>query len=179
MRTTIAFVTFAACAMSIAAAAEIPKTAAPMTFSQWRDQAAKHWKTAGEYTIAIAEQMPAESYGFKPVPAEMSFAEQMVHICGANNIFFSMLTGQKPPADKPATMDKDDVLKFLKATFDWSNAQFASLTADQVTKIYHSEGQDMSGADLLELASNHTTHHRGQCIVYLRLKGITPTDYQF
>jgi len=28
--------------------------------------------------LAIAEQMPAESYGFKPVPEQMSFAEQLV-----------------------------------------------------------------------------------------------------
>jgi len=30
-----------------------------------------------------------------------------------------------------------------------------------------------------KLAVDHTAHHRGQCIVYLRMKGIKPTDYQF
>jgi uncharacterized damage-inducible protein DinB len=37
----------------------------------------------------------------------------------------------------------------------------------------------MSGHEVLMLAWDHTTHHRGQLIVYLRLKGIKPTDYKF
>lgn len=143
------------------------------------DVFAKHWKTAGDYTVAIAEQMPAESYGFKPVPEEMSFAEQLVHIAQANNYFFSMLSGDKAPLEKPAVLDKDTVVKFVRASFDWSNAELGKLTEDAIQKSYKMEGQSMSGHEVLMLAWNHTTHHRGQLIVYLRLKGIKPTDYKF
>ncbi len=80
------------------------------------DVFAKHWKTAGDYTVAIAEQMPAESYGFKPVPEEMSFAEQLVHIAQANGYFFSAVTGDKLPLEKPATLDKASVMKYLRAS---------------------------------------------------------------
>jgi len=143
------------------------------------DVFANHWKTAGDYTVAIAEQMPAESYGFEPVPEEMSFAEQLVHIVGANNYFFSALTGDKAPLDKPAGLDKDNVVKFVRASFDWANAELAKVTEEQIQKSYKMEGQSMSGHEMLMLAWNHTTHHRGQLIVYLRLKGIKPTDYKF
>ncbi len=170
MRAFVVTVLSAAFAM-FALAAEMPKTNHAADF-------AKHWKTAGDYTIAIAEQMPAESYSFKPVPEEMSFAEQMVHICNANGYFLKTLTGDTPP-EKPSAMDKDTVLKFMRASFDWTNTELAKVTPDQMMKSYKMEGQDMSGIDVLELASNHTTHHRGQCIVYLRLKGIKPTDYRF
>jgi uncharacterized damage-inducible protein DinB len=139
---------------------------------------AAHWKTAGDYTIAIAEQMPAEFYSFKPVPEEMSFAEQLLHIAKANTYFLSTLTGDKF-ADPPATFDKDSVLKYLRASFDWSNAEIAKLTPEEMQKSYPLEGQSMSGHEVLMLAWNHTTHHRGQLIVYLRLKGIKPTDYRF
>src|SRR5581483_11876592 len=79
-------ITLACAALAMSAfAAEVP--------ANHSDIFAKHWKTAGEYTVAIADQMPAEAYGFKPVPEEMSFAEQLVHIAQANAYFFSAVSG--------------------------------------------------------------------------------------
>src|ERR1022692_3809414 len=37
-----------------------------------------HWKTSKKYLLALAEQMPADGYAFKPNPAEMSFGEQAI-----------------------------------------------------------------------------------------------------
>ena len=34
----------------------------------------QNWKTSKEFTIAVAEAMPEEFYGYKANPAEMSFA---------------------------------------------------------------------------------------------------------
>jgi uncharacterized damage-inducible protein DinB len=41
------------------------------------------------------------------------------------------------------------------------------------------EGGKMGGFEVLLLATDHAAHHRGQCIVYLRAKGIKPVDYNF
>jgi len=123
--------------------------------------------------------MPAESYGFKPVPEEMSFAEQLLHIAEANTYFFSTVTGDKFAEAKPTSLDKDSVLKYVRDSFDWTNAELAKVTPDEIRKSYPLEGQQMSGHEVLMLAWDHTTHHRGQLIVYLRLKGIKPTDYKF
>jgi hypothetical protein len=38
---------------------------------------AKHWQISKEFTLAVAEAMPAESYDFKPNPEEMGFGELM------------------------------------------------------------------------------------------------------
>src|SRR5580704_14695140 len=74
---------------------------------------AGHWKTSKKYMIALAEQMPAADYSFKPNAAEMSFGEQMAHIAGANSFFFATLSGQKDPIAKPANFEKATVLKML------------------------------------------------------------------
>ena len=37
----------------------------------------------------------------------------------------------------------------------------------------------MTGAEMIMLAFDHTTHHRSACEMYLRAKNITPTDYRF
>ena len=49
-----------------------------------KDALVKHWKTSGEFTLAVAEAMPAESYNFRPNPDEMSFGQVMAHIAVAN-----------------------------------------------------------------------------------------------
>src|SRR5215831_9520465 len=36
---------------------------------------AKHWQVAKEFTLAVAEAMPAEGYDFKPNPDELSFGQ--------------------------------------------------------------------------------------------------------
>ena len=138
-----------------------------------------HWKTAAAYTVAIADQMPADNYGFKPVPEEMSFAEQLVHIARANAYFFGTLTGDKFTEAPPKELTKENVTKFVGDSFEWTTAELAKITPEQMQKTYPLEGQQMSGHEVLMLAWDHTTHHRGQLIVYLRLKGIKPTDYKF
>src|ERR1700721_963794 len=82
-------------------------------------QLTDHWKTSRKYLIALAEQMPAEAYAFKPNPDEMSFGHQMAHIAAANTYYFSTLTGQKNPIVKPTDFEKANVLKLLNTSYDF------------------------------------------------------------
>ena len=138
-----------------------------------------HWKTSKKYMLALAEQMPADGYAFKPNPAEMSFGEQMAHIAGSNAFFFATLSGQKNPIAKPANFEKATVLKMLNDSYDFSIAALAGLKHESMFQTFDAEGGKMTGMELLLLAGDHTAHHRGQCIVYLRAKNIKPVDYQF
>jgi uncharacterized damage-inducible protein DinB len=143
-------------------------------------QLTDHWKTSKKYLIALAEQMPAEAYSYKPNPAEMSFGQQMAHIAGANSFFFATLSGQKDPIAKPTEFDKANVLKLLNTSYDFVIAAVGKLDHERMLQSFDSpEGGKMTGMELYMLAVDHTAHHRGQCIVYLRTKGIKPADYQF
>jgi uncharacterized damage-inducible protein DinB len=138
-----------------------------------------HWKTSKKYVIALAEQMPAEDYSFKPNAAEMSFGEQMAHIAGANSFFFAALSGKKDPIEKPTKFDKESVLKLLNTSYDFVIASLGDLTPERMHATVDSPAGKMSGFELLLLATDHTAHHRGQCIVYLRSKNIKPVDFEF
>ncbi|MGE5645211.1 MAG: DinB family protein [Acidobacteriota bacterium] len=140
---------------------------------------AKHWKTSKEYTIAVAEKMPEQGYDFRPNAAQMTFAQQLVHIAEANGFFISTLTGAKSPVAKPEKLDKASVIKMLNDSFDWDIKSIEGLTPEQLSKQVKLEGGMMSGLEAILLAMDHTTHHRGQCIVYLRARDIAPPDYQF
>jgi uncharacterized damage-inducible protein DinB len=138
-----------------------------------------HWKTSKKYMLALAEQMPAEDYSFKPNPAEMSFGEQLAHIAGANSFFFATLSGQKDPIAKPTKFDKASVLKMLNDSYDFCIAALAGMEPERLHQTFDSPHGKLMGMELLLLATDHTAHHRGQLIVYLRSKNIKPVDYQF
>ncbi len=138
-----------------------------------------HLKKSQAFTVKVAEQMPEADYGFKLTPAQMSFAEQMAHIANSNYYFYATLAGEKFGDPKPASLSKAEVIAFLNKSFAYAESVLSKTTAEQLTKMYKAEGGQMSGLELVMLAFDHTTHHRAQTEMYLRAKGITPTEYTF
>ena len=47
-----------------------------------KDALSKHWKVSTDFTISVAKLMPEASYGFKPVPEELSFAQVLIQVIG-------------------------------------------------------------------------------------------------
>ena len=145
------------------------------------------WKISRQFTLDVANAMPAEFYSFKPNPEEMSFGEQMVHIAGANVFRFHEITGlaapfKFDPAHPPAS-DKQSVMKMLAQSFDYVLATLPQITPEQLKRTWHIaswQGRtDPEGRAMILNMFVHTAHHRAQCEVYLRLKGIKPPNYRF
>jgi hypothetical protein len=63
-----------------------------------KDILVKHWKTSGDFTIAVANAMPADGYTFRPTPEEMSFGELMAHIAALDRNACANASGLTPPA---------------------------------------------------------------------------------
>ena len=139
----------------------------------------KHLKTSRDFTVKVADQMPASDYSFKLTPPQMSFAEQLVHLSQGLTYFLAAFSGEKPNPGKPKAMNKDDVIAFVKTSFDNAIETVSKLTPEQISKTYKSDEGTMTGADLLLGMLDHTTHHRASAEMYLRAKGITPAEYQF
>ncbi len=144
-----------------------------------REMIAKHWKTTGEFTIAVADAMPADAWNFKPNPAEMSFGALMAHFVGYNNSNVAAVTGTKGPETPKTTEDKAVMMEFLKASAAYWDKALGAVTVEQLDKMSGRQGREMSGRERLWAAFTHTAHHRGQAEVYLRVKDITPPGYRF
>jgi len=139
----------------------------------------KHWQISKEFTLAVAEAMPAENYDFKPNPEEMSFGELMSHIAQSNSEAFADVADIEP-LPVPTGHDKKTVIKFLTDSFDWCAKQFASMTPAQFDRMLNiGEGRLATGIEVLCWAFTDTAHHRGQAEVYLRVKNIKPPRYVF
>lgn len=139
----------------------------------------KHWNNAKELAVAVANAMPEGDYSFKPVSAEMSFGEQMMHITGANYSYCSFLGGSKSPYARPKDAAKEEIVKQLGESFDYCTKVFDGITDAQLDKTLGTGDRAVDGREVMLGAMVHMAHHRGQSEVYLRLKGITPPEYKW
>jgi uncharacterized damage-inducible protein DinB len=155
---------------------------APAARGAFLDSFQKHWNTAKELAMAVADAMPAESYDFKPVPAEMSFGEQIIHIAEANYFYCAYITDAKSPYPEPqkdAKIEKAGAIKDLGASFDYCGKIFDGLDETKLSQMHTSGKRNSSTIETMMGAMVHMAHHRGQTEVYLRLKGITPPPYKW
>ncbi len=154
-----------------------------------QDALVKHWKTSGEFTIAVAKAMPAESYDFRPNPEEMSFGQLMVHIASADLNACTNASGLTKPAVPPKIaefakdpklgVDRETAISFLTDSFEFCNKAVAGMSADRMNTVVGPPARNLTGFEWLWAYFTHTAHHRGQAEVYLRTKGIKPPDYKF
>ena len=159
--------------------------AAPVLAADDGAMFAKHWQTSKEFTLAVADAMPATDYNFKPNEAEMSFGKVMAHIAMVNNRTFATVSGLKAPEtpekiaaaykDPKGVFDKEGTVQFLRDSFDFCTKALAEITPEKVDALT----TPLSGRERLWACFTHTAHHRGRAEVYLRIKNIKPPDYRF
>lgn len=139
----------------------------------------KHVQTSRDFTIEVAKQMPADQYGFKLTPEQMSFAEQMVHIANANGFFFGKMTGQKGPAADPKSATKESTIAALQISYDFALAEMGKMKDARLSEMVDTGDGKMTMMEGIMLLLDHSTNHRASAEMYLRVKGIKPTEYRF
>jgi uncharacterized damage-inducible protein DinB len=139
------------------------------------------WERATAYTLEVARAMPASEYGFRPCPEEMTFGQQLDHM--AQNM--TWLAGDYLAAAKfshPLAAKKDrtpqETLTLLTAALAYAREAIAATKSEQLGEKKPFFAGPMSKRQIIALMHDHQTHHRGQLVVYLRLKGIKPPQYR-
>ncbi len=138
------------------------------------------WKRSQEYTLTIFNQMPEEHLNFKPTPEMFSFRMQFVHCMIYTTAQLASRVGVKDPYETAQGWNqrsKADVATELTRFYDWVQQTVSALKPEQLSKMEDFVGEAITGRQLCYALENHIIHHRGQGIVYLRLKGITPEGY--
>jgi uncharacterized damage-inducible protein DinB len=178
-----ALISFAFCAMAALAGAQEPKVSSVLDATEF----VHDWKISGQFTIDVANAMPAEFYNFKPNPDEMTFGEQIVHIAESNVYRFNQITGIQAPfvldPSKPSATDKQSAVKMLQQCFDYVIDVLPRITPEQLERTWHIPSwkgrNDPDGRAMILNMFVHTAHHRAQCEVPMRAKAIKPPDYTF
>lgn len=140
------------------------------------------WNDVGRKLIAMAEDFPEDKLDFKPTPAQRSFAEQLLHMAGANYFFTNLAMGQKPPAEEDPKRDqyktKADIVAFVKKSFADGAAAIKAKGDKGMTDLLVDpfSHQQVRVSDLAYGFVEHCGEHYGQLVGYYRLAGLVPPE---
>jgi hypothetical protein len=131
-------------------------------------------------TLGAIAAMPADKFGYKPTPDQMSFAHLVVHIVGFNNAVCAKAADIAAPKVEEAkeTDAKDRLLAAATASYDFCAEALGKMDDSKL-----GDGIDLFGRQgpralaALILASGWADHY-ADAAVYLRLNGILPPSAQ-
>jgi hypothetical protein len=132
-------------------------------------------------TVAAIEEMPADKFGFKPTPDQMSFGHLAAHIV-EGNYFFCAKVGDVPQPkfeELQETAGKDKLVAAVKASFEFCHTALAKAEDAKLgdtIKDFMDHDRPRAWA-ALALAGSWADHY-GAAAMYLRLNGLLPPTAQ-
>ena len=128
--------------------------------------------------VQAAEEMPADKYGYKPTPAQMSFGDVVAHLIReGNNYLCSASSGMKQPdTDKFAGTDpKDKLVAGLRESFKFCETALARVQDAQLgDSIDFFGGRRVTKGMAALITVADWADHYSQMAIYLRLNGHLP-----
>jgi uncharacterized damage-inducible protein DinB len=137
------------------------------------------WERTRNLLVGIVNAMPDDKFGYKPTPAQGTFAERALHVADIDIKLFSTIGGKTPPpaAVNQKAMTKAEVVAALQSSFDYGAAVIKEFSDQQLGERVASMpflGPTASRLKVISFSMQHTQDIYGQLVVYLRLNNITP-----
>ncbi len=131
--------------------------------------------------VAAADEMPADKFGFKPTPGQISFGHLVLHIAETNK-FLCAKIGDEPVLAGPdlkETDSKDTLVGALRTSFDFCASVVNKLDDSKLGESVTLRGGRIvsRGFALITLANDWADHYSGEAM-YLRLNGLLPPTAQ-
>ncbi len=126
--------------------------------------------------IAAAEQMPADKYGFKPTPEQMSFGHLVLHTAMTNNGLCSKIGDTAAPkVELKETDAKEKLVDALKQSFDFCSQVLAKADDSNLGQSMTLFGSHRgTRAEALVILASSWADHYGAAATYLRLNRLSP-----
>jgi hypothetical protein len=124
--------------------------------------------------VRATDRMPAEFYSFRTTPPVRTFGEMIAHVADAQFRMCGVVKGEQPAANASSKTSKDDLTAALKASFEYCDPVYASMTdAAGAAKVRWARW-DMSKLGLLNWNISHDNEMYGIIAAFLRIKGLVP-----
>ena len=131
--------------------------------------------------VGAAEEMPADKYGYKPTPEQITFGHLMMHIATSNDSLCGKIADLPVPgrAELKESDGKDKLVAALKASFDFCGSALAKADDSRLgDSIEVFKGRPSPRAlAFIALASDWADHYSAAAM-YLRLNGLLPPSAQ-
>jgi len=153
------------------------------------EEALVGWRYTREGVVAELENIPEESFGFRPVPAVRTVAELARHIAESAAVMVGELTRpdgdftrqsfpehvKEHAADLDPRQDKDALLALLRGSLEAGIARFREAGELQMLQlITQFNGEPATRLSWMSHGVAHEEYHRGQLCVYARQLGLVP-----
>jgi uncharacterized damage-inducible protein DinB len=138
------------------------------------------WENGKQFTLETVDKMPDNLLAYKPHESAMSFTDQIVHLSAAMaGMSQRFLNGDKPSFDLSAKpTSKAEIKAFVANCYDYVKATASKLSDAQMAETVDVFGNSATRRQALALIDDHTTHHRGAAISYIRSNGIEPPRFR-
>ena len=159
------------------AVALLPRLAAGQQGAPVAEAFRDNARNAGKNLVAAAEEMPADKYGYKPTPAQMSFGKIVTHLAEGNDYLCGAIGGVKAPqrAKAAETDSKEKLVGRLRETFQFCDQALASVDDSKLgEQLPFFGGKALSRASIMTITTGDWADHYSQAAIYLRLNGKLP-----
>ena len=131
-----------------------------------------------EEILAATVEMPADKFGFRPSPEEMTFGQLTLHVADGNYIYCSRIGGVPEPK-RPTLSDtdpKEKLVERLKASFDFCTTAFAKLDDSNMSEtLTFGPTKTPRSMAILTLTGTWTDHFSMQTTYLQAIGRIPPT----
>jgi hypothetical protein len=173
------------------AAAQTPSSSvavAPADVRELATTVVQQYNSIKSLLIKTVDAMPADAFGFQPVPEMRTFAGTIGHLASSNIGQCAALLGRKHELsgqDLSKTLKtKDEAVKAVADSYAFCDEFFAGVKSNtQLVDAYYTGTMTRNGAPVPFKMANggvatgliaHNNEEYGYLAVYLRLKGIVP-----
>ncbi|EAZ82151.1 DinB family protein [Algoriphagus machipongonensis] len=137
------------------------------------------WDNSKKYTLDVLAKMPDSGMDYKTDPEAMSFKEQIHHI---GNAIVGISQGFLGGGDPGFTINlesasKAELAEYVGKCYDYGKGVMSGLSPEQMAEKKDVFGNNVSGRQVMALLMDHSTHHRGTAIAYLRVQGVEPPAF--
>ena len=124
--------------------------------------------------------MPEEYYDYKPTEDVRTFEEQLIHV--VQNIYMlssTYVTEENNPMDNTKEdFTKTEIIQMLGKACAYVDVAIGDIEEEKLSETINLFNSiSVPRERVFHLMRDHMTHHRGQMIMYLRMKGIEPPRY--
>ncbi|UZD21975.1 DinB family protein [Algoriphagus halophytocola] len=137
------------------------------------------WENSKQFTIDVLNQMPDSGMDYKTDDEAMTFKEQIHHIGNAIvGISQGFLKGSDPGFSIDlATASKADLADYVGKCYDYGTKTMMALSDADAGESIEVFGNNVTRRQVMALLMDHSTHHRGSAIAYLRVQGVEPPAF--
>ncbi len=149
---------------------------------QMKNEMVDDWKRAKAYTLEFIEAMPDDKVNFKATEEIRSFAEQILHMSQGTIGLTANGTGAEPIysdvnlEQQEDFKNKESLMKIAAEAYDFAIESIGNMDMTTASEIVSRGPFNVSRIGWVRKGFEHQTHHRGQCVIYLRLSGATPPN---